>query len=586
MKFQSSITKVVHELSFDKTTNRKRYKCPECAHKSKRKNPMDLQFYPETTSAYCFKCEATFFEYKAYETKKEYVLPEWKNITELSDKAVKWFTGRLISQKTLNKLKIYSDTQYMPQYQKEVECICFPFFKGDKLINVKYRAPGKQFKLNSGSELIFMNYNAILENDEIYIVEGEIDLLTLFECGIENVVSVPNGANNNLEYLDSAIKDFENIKKIIIATDNDRKGLELRDELARRLGHERCHILNFKQYKDANDYAGGESLSELKKTALNSKPIPIKGAVHVSDFYSDIKSLYEEGLQPGKVTGVDEIDKYISWETGRMCVVTGRPSSGKSEIVDFIISKLNKKYGWKAAYYTPENYPLSFHYAKMFEKFVGKKFKDGKCSDLEFDTAYDYIKDNFKYILDEDDNSLDKILEIAKMYVRSYGIKILVIDPFNVLDHSQKTSETETQYISTFLTKLIKFTRFNDVLTFLIAHPTKLQADQVPTLYNISGSAHFYNKTDYGFSVHRKLDDNFMPGQEVEIYWQKIKFRHLGQNGVSELMFNYNNGRYETKTNAGVNGWDNRNWLTTDDIDVKPNDNDELFDPLDSHPPF
>ena len=70
--------------------------------------------------------------------------------------------------------------------------------------------------------------------------------------------------------------------------------------------------------------------------------------------------------------------------------------------------------------------------------------------------------------------SLDKILEVAKRYIKQNGIKILVIDPYNVLDHSMSNNTSETQYISTFLDKLIKFTRFNNILTFLIAHPRKM----------------------------------------------------------------------------------------------------------------
>jgi twinkle protein len=67
----------------------------------------------------------------------------------------------------------------------------------------------------------------------------------------------------------------------------------------------------------------------------------------------------------------------------------------------------------------------------------------------------------------------------------------------------------------------------------------------VPTLYDINGSANFYNKCDYGMVVYR----NFIDGI-VKIIISKVKFKHLGQGG--EVDFNYNsvNGRihltYET----------------------------------------
>ena len=78
----------------------------------------------------------------------------------------------------------------------------------------------------------------------------------------------------------------------------------------------------------------------------------------------------------------------------------------------------------------------------------------------------------------------------------------------------------------------------------------------VPTLYDINGSANFYNKTDYGFTVYRKSDASNILINEVEIYWQKVKFKTLGHTGMSELKYNYVNGRFQSNEN-----WDNTNWL-------------------------
>ena len=44
-----------------------------------------------------------------------------KHIAEI----VKWFTGRMIKQDVLNAMGIVSVKEWMPQFQKEVECIRF-----------------------------------------------------------------------------------------------------------------------------------------------------------------------------------------------------------------------------------------------------------------------------------------------------------------------------------------------------------------------------------------------------------------------------------------------------------------------------
>lgn len=563
MKYQSSQTKIIHELTFDES-RRKRYKCPECSHKSKRKSPKDLEYYPDSKTSYCHKCETTLFEYKPYEKKKEYKVPEWRNKTKLSDKAVKYFNGRMISQDTLIKMQVFTDNEYMPQFEKTIEVICFPFFVDNKQVNIKFRGARKSFKLVSGAELIWYNFNAIKDNKEIIICEGEMDALTWIENGYDNVISVPNGAGNNLEYLDSSVEMFNDIDKIYLSTDCDAAGIQLRDELTRRLGADKCYLVNFKQHKDSNAYFMSEGGIAFKELIPDSAPAPIKGIVKVESILDEILELYEKGEQPGLSIGSEEIDKFITWELGRLAVVTGIPQSGKSEFVDSIVARLNLNYGWKAAYFTPENYPLKYHYRKLHTKLSGRKF-DKQTDDTDFYTIYEHIKENYFYIMDEDNMTVETVIESAKALVKQKGIKILVIDPYNKLEHSNDSRTSETQYISKFLDELIKFAKFNNVLLFLIAHPRKMMRGDVPTLYDIAGSANFYNKTDYGFTVHRLSNEDGAMNSNVEVHWQKIKFKHLGEQGVSQLTYNVNNGRYESFEEANK-GWDNSNWLTGDSV--------------------
>ena len=107
------------------------------------------------------------------------------------------------------------------------------------------------------TELIFYNLDAVKDEKVVYVVEGEIDALSLHEAGVYNVVSVPNGAskgNQKLEYLDNCWKYFEDKERIVLFTDGDEAGYALREELGRRLGFERCVKVNYPEgCKDANE---------------------------------------------------------------------------------------------------------------------------------------------------------------------------------------------------------------------------------------------------------------------------------------------------------------------------------------------
>jgi len=552
VKIQSSNTKQI----FNYEPNGERSLCPECSHTRKKSKDKCLAWDKDHSRGYCHNCLTAFFEYRPHEP-KEYFVPQWKNLTDLSDKAVRYFESRMISQKTLVKMKIYSDNEFMPQFKNNLDVICFPYFFNNKLINIKYRGPKKSFKLVAGAELIFWNIDCLSKFDEVIITEGEIDALTYIQSGYENTMSVPNGAGKNLEYLDSCIDMFNGIKKIYIATDQDTKGIELKGELVRRLGPERCYIVSFKDCKDANEYLlkYGPDISD---TIPNAIPVPIKGIIETNSLYADIRDLYEQGIQCGLKIDQSVIDEYITWETGRLVIVTGIPSSGKSEFVDYLVCKMNIKHGWKAAFFTPENYPLKFHYSKLFEKLIGKKFNRNTTSELEWDMAYDYIRNNFFYILNEEDFTIKSILDSAKILIKTRGIKVVVIDPYNKLEH--KYTDSETQYISRFLDQIIQFAKFNNILIFLVAHPKKMNKTgtgkiEVPSLYDISGSANFYNKTDYGITVHRITNDENVMQNEVDVYFQKIKYKHLGKQGIVHLNYDYISGRFNQAGN------DQSNWL-------------------------
>jgi twinkle protein len=79
----------------------------------------------------------------------------------------------------------------------------------------------------------------------------------------------------------------------------------------------------------------------------------------------------------------------------------------------------------------------------------------------------------------------------------------------------------------------------------LVAHPKKMYKDPgsmrepVPTLYDINGSAAFFNKCDFGITVER---DYIALATKIHIL--KVKFRHLGEKGEALFTYNTTNGRY------------------------------------------
>lgn len=581
-------------IKLSKTTGQEKTLCPNCSHDRKPANRKEkcLSVNIDEGVYNCHNCAFRGTAAVVHVPKKEYVKPpEWTNVTKLSNKAVKWFKDRGISQQTLIDAKICERMEWMPpkgnRAAGEVNTIQFPYFRSGQLVNIKYRTGDKGFKLFKDAELIFFNLDAVVNQKEAIIVEGEIDALTFMEAGHKNVVSVPNGAslgNNNLVYLDNCYDAFNHLEKIIIATDNDEPGRALRDELIRRLGAERCWLIDLGDWKDANEVVAGkkvgdvvipgEGVTGLSDRLAKAKLCPIEGVITASDLQNDVIDLFDRGLPPGDRIGIIDEEGYdlVSFVPGQLTAVTGIPNHGKSDYVDFILTRLGVLHDWRFGIFSPENHPLQLHLSKIIEKLVGRTFSAfagpyDRITHHELISAIQWINERLFFIAPKDDDySLDNILDKALQLVRRHGIKGLVIDPWNTIEHQIPFGMTETQYVSKALAKITAFDRRNGVHTFIVAHPKKMEKSKkvvagemvkrydVPTLYDISGSSNFFNKADNGICIYRNFSNN-----TTTAFVQKVKFKHQGRTGMVEYLYDLKSGRYNANQ-EGVHP-DLHNWL-------------------------
>lgn len=449
----------------------------------------------------------------------------------------------------------------------------------------------------------------LIRQNRCISVSGNCDAMIVDQIGINNVVSVPNGAtvsnNPNLDYLENCISYFDNKEKIIIATDNDEAGRKLRDELARRLGKHRCYKVDFADQKDANDYYLKYGEDHLKSvfSDKNLKELPVEGIVTIdSNIWSDVESLFRNGLQRGDVTGImPELDKHISFVPGHTCVITGIPNHGKSPFVLMVAACLSIKHGWKWAFFTPEHKPLSIFVAKICELLLGKRMRQGiGFAESEKELAREFIQEHFYFIEPENgDNTVENVIDKVKYLVLTKGIRGAVFDPWNKFEHKLEKGETETTYISRALDKIIYSGQNFGVFNFIIAHPTKIRKNlstgqyEVPTLYDIAGSANWYNKPDWGICFYRDFKKNMST-----IYVQKAKWEHLGSVGFVDVKYNVNNGRLVPYARE----YDNSNWILPDvmqgdlfnqteiespvpmePVEELPDVNEDIIDPDDIH---
>mgnify|MGYP003134432308 FL=1 len=528
-------------IKIKSNANNQKLRCPKCSETRKNKQDRCLSINLEQGLYNCHHCG--WGGNVKFKPKKEYVKPVIVK-SKLGDRTVSWFNKRGISEATIVNWKITESQEYFPQTQKNRKAINFNYYRDKELINVKYRDAEKNFKLVSGAELIFYGLDNIKDSTRAYIVEGEMDALSLFEAGVYNVVSVPNGAskgNQRLDYLDNCYSYFEDKKEIVLCTDNDDAGLNLRNELARRLGKYRCKYVEFSQYKDANEVLIEKGAEVLRTILKGAKTFPLDGVININDIWENVLLYNERGIKNYSV-GLSDSNNYFNIAFGEWSVVTGIPNSGKSDVFDQIAVNLALSQGFRTAFFAPESFPYEGHIKRIANK-LNKK----NCQNEDLNNTKNFIEDHFYFIkIDLENLTLKSILEKFKELVFQKGVNILVIDPWNMLDHS---AQKDFSYIGAMLSQITQFVQQTNTHLFLIAHPRKMEingdAYKVPTPYDISGSSDFFNKAYNCLTVYRKLGEITKFGTDaVEVHVQKVKRKENGQQGSFMIAPDFKNGGY------------------------------------------
>ena len=555
--------------------------CPECSSHRKKKKAPCLSVNADEGVWLCLHCGWSGSLKKGPDDisnvlhwrKPTYHKPEPLPAVDLSPEVMDWFLNRGISAETLKENNISSKKVYMPQTESLEDSIAFPYYKDGELINVKYRDGKKNFRLEAGAQRIPYGIDDIIVSDEdatsrsgwSVIVEGEIDKLALWEAGIKNCTSVPDGApppnsrdySSKFEYLNG--NWTKGIGKFILAVDNDEAGKKLEDELSRRLGREVCYKVDWPEgCKDANEVLIKYGKSILIECIDHAAPYPIEGTYNAIELSDSINRLYDSGMDQGVSTGWSGLNPLYLVRPGALTTVTGIPSSGKSNWIDAMMVNIAKSDGWNFAIFSPENQPMEDHMARVLEKYIGAPFNDGpqlRMSKEELEHGKRWLSKHFTWILPHDDKewSIETILKAAQSLVLKKGIRGLVIDPWNELEHMRPNNQTETEYISICLKRVRQFARKAGIHIWIVAHPAKLYRDKngkvpIPTPYDISGSARWRDKSDNCITVWRDLSID--SGAVIEIHTQKVRFRQDGRIGMSELAYNWSTGTYHELNKA------------------------------------
>lgn len=559
----------IRSLALAQRRETERHLCPNCSHtrKNRRDTCLSITVIDGIAKWQCWHC-AFSGALRLHEERRP--MPQLVRKIEVQpaddstmEQVYGWLAKRGITRATAKEAGVIGGMKFLNG--QSCCAIGFPYNNPDTYA-VKWRAiNGKAFTQDGAANTLWLG-ESLKKGDVVVITEGECDALALRQAGVQ-AVSVPNGANIKVPtlvrgqrpthsgapesepaYLWVARETLESASKVVIAVDSDEPGNAFGEELARRIGRGKCwRPLWPDGCKDANDVLVRHGADTLRNCIETAQPWPVRGLYTAEHFSDRVEALYDKGLARGESTGFPEVDKLYTIMPGQLCVVTGIPSMGKSSFIDHVMVNLAAQKDWKFSVCSFEN-PPEVHIAKLCQLYSGKPFFQGpmeRMTQEERGRAMRWVNDHFSFLYqgDGEQATIEDIIERLRAAVLRYGIRGAIIDPANFVDRPKDSNETE--WVSDALTKIKVFAMAYDLHIWFVAHPYKLRRGDdgrytVPGGYEISGSAHWFNKTDIGLTVHRQDFET----NESEVHVWKCRFNWIGRPGKTELLFDPPTGRY------------------------------------------
>jgi len=446
----------------------------------------------------------------ARKLKKHYTIPALA-LGQPTQEIIDYFGMRKISKGTVEAFGIKADGNGN---------IVFPFERDGVLTYVKFRKPHKPAKgepkewQSKGACPILYGMDMCAYNQPLIITEGQIDAMSLYECGVTNVVSVPSGCEN-LEWIETCWDWLSRFKSIILFGDNDAPGQRMVQTIIRRLDEARCMVIedypcreNGTPCKDPNEILYFLGTDALLDTLHAAKPVPIRGIISLADVVP-----LDPTTLPRIRTMIPSLDEALGGLIeGGMTVLSGKPGDGKSTVAGLFLLNAIEQGHSVCAYsgeLTKERYQEWTNLQLAGSKYIGLKYDPVKRKQVPYlsypvqQRLLEYYKDRY-FLFDNhsimEANQSEAILQVFTATVRRYGCKLFLVD--NLMT-ALSDSDEELRAQGRLANMLKRFANQYGVHVLLVAHPRKTRFGEALRQDDIGGNSATIRLADSAVVVER-----------------------------------------------------------------------------------
>lgn len=528
--------------------------CPYCKGGGKDQNTFSVNL--NTGAFKCFRATcgkqghfvelARDFQFKLdFEgNKKKYRSLPQKAITS-TDWAAAYMASRGIGRETTERYRLTTQTDHR-------NILVFPFYdENNVMVSVKYRKTDFQKGKDKCKEWFERDTKPILfgmaqcvDFGTLIITEGQIDSLTVSECGFDNAVSVPTGAAG-FTWLSNVWDWIIKFHDIIVFGDYENGSMSLLDTLEKRLPQKVRHV-RYDDYlgeKDANDIYRKYGAGAIEKCIFNAE---VKKIANVKDL-SEVKNVDINEL-PKIKTNIREVDRIIGGLIfGQVVLLSGKRGNGKSTFMSQLVCEALEQ-GESVFVYSGEladyhfkrwlDYQLagSNHISTFQNEYGDDIYRINNDALEKINLWYKgraFIYDN-NFIPDEN-MEYESLLETIENVIKQYGVRMICID--NLMTAMETVTENSNLYLaqSNFVGSLKKIAVRHNVVIVLVAHPRKSNGDF--TNDDVAGSGDITNKVDVVMSYQRCEDSEELYDGKLAITKNRLLGKYASGENAIELVY-------------------------------------------------
>jgi twinkle protein len=449
--------------------------------------------------------------------------------------------GRGFSREIIEQQKIGFVPKRWFREAGEVRALVFPYLVNGNCVFWQYRTlptmplsknkVPKEFNSPSGWDATLYNSEVLREGvKEVTFVEGASNTIAALDHGVVDVCGVPGANFKKAEWITSLDK-IDSLERIYVCYDKDKAGQRAGQEIASRVGIERCWKIVLpdfkfidpetgeeKQGKDLNEwfvYGGGtvEAFEELKKSAVQ---FDVLGVASAKDAVQELQELIlGRGVTAKYKSPWRSLNKLVGFDEGDVIDIVAPEKIGKTTFGLDIMEYMVDAYGDDGIIIC-----LEMTTAKLARKWVCHV--TGLADNIpQTPEEAEQLKDLFLkaiprayhraanrpgnlYFCYPRYTTVEDIYNLIRDCYRRYGVKWVMLDNLQRLaDSTPHPKINRTEHLSQISKKLSQIAKDCNIQLIRILQPHRIREGDIISTDDVDGASQVAKDCDCMLTLHR-----------------------------------------------------------------------------------